>query len=61
MKITVQETTIKTFIEGDVEELRASNSVADSFSNMFRRVFNNIGVVTTDPEDPDDDEEKEED
>lgn len=61
MKITVQETTIKTFIEGDVEELRASNSVADSFSNMFRRVFNNIGVVTTDPEDPDDEEEKEED
>lgn len=61
MKITVQETTIKTFIEGDVEELRASNSVADSFSNMFRRVFNNIGVVTTDPEDQDDEEEKEED
>lgn len=61
MKITVQETTIKTFIEGGVEELRASNSVADSFSNMFRRVFNNIGVVTTDPEDPDDEEEKEED
>lgn len=61
MKITVQETTVKTFIEGDVEELRASNSVADSFSNMFRRVFNNIGVVTTDPEDPDDEEEKEED
>ena len=61
MKITVQETTVKTFIEGDVEELRASNSVADSFSNMFRRVFNNIGVVATDPEDPDDEEEKEED
>lgn len=59
MKITVKETTIKTFIEGNVEELRASNSVADSFSNMFRRVFNNIGVVTTDPEDPDDEEEKE--
>ena len=50
MKITVVETKAKTFtfIEADMDELRASNSIADSFSNLLRRTFNNVGVVTTD-------------
>lgn len=55
MKITVTETTVKTFIEADMDELRASNSVADSFSNMLRRAFNNVGVVTTDDEEEEED------
>lgn len=55
MKITVTETKVKTIIEADMDELRASNSVADSFPNMLRRVFNNIGVVTTDDEEEEED------
>lgn len=57
MKITVVETKAKTFtfIEADMDELRASNSVADSFSNMLRRAFNNVGVVTTDDEEEEED------
>ena len=55
MKITVTETKVKTFIEADMDELRASNSVADSFSNMLRRVFSNTGVVTTDDEEEEED------
>ena len=50
MKITVTETKVKTIIEADMDELRVSNSVADSFSNLLRRTFNNVGVVTTDDE-----------
>jgi len=55
MKITVTETKVKTFIEADMDELRASNSVSDSFSNMLRRAFNNVGVVTTDDEEEEED------
>lgn len=55
MKITVIETKVKTFIEADMDELRASNSVADSFSNLLRRTFNNVGVVTTDDEEEEED------
>lgn len=55
MKITVTETKVKTIIEADMDELRASNSVADSFSNMLRRAFNNVGVVTTDDEEEEED------
>lgn len=55
MKITVIETKVKTFIEADTDELRASNSVADSFSNLLRRTFNNVGVVTTDDEEEEED------
>lgn len=51
MKITVIETTI----EASSEELRASNSLADRFSNMLRRVFDNVGVVTTDNEEEEED------
>lgn len=55
MKITVIESKVKTFIEADMDELRASNSLADSFSNMLRRIFNNNGVVTTDDEEEEED------
>ena len=55
MKITVTETKVKTFIEADIDELRSSNSLADSFSNMLRRVFSNVGVVDTDDEEEEED------
>ena len=55
MKITVTETKVKTFIEADIDELRSSNSLADSFSNMLRRVFSNVGVVNTDDEEEEED------
>lgn len=48
-------TVIETTIEASSEELRASNSLADRFSNMLRRVFNNVGVVTTDNEEEEED------
>lgn len=38
MKITVIETTI----EASTEELRASNSLAESFSGLLRGVFNRM-------------------
>ena len=60
MKITVIETKVKTLIEADMDELRASNSVADSFSNMLRRAFNNVGVVTTDDEEQEEEDGSEE-
>ena len=60
MKITVTETKVKTIIEADMDELRASNSVADSFSNPLRRTFNNVGVVTTDDEEQEEEDGSEE-
>lgn len=47
MKITVIETTI----EASSEELRASNSLADSFSGLIRGVFNRMTETEEEEED----------
>ena len=50
MKITTEKITIET----NAEELRQSNSLADSFSQLLRRYFN--GSVYSEEEDEEDEE-----
>ena len=61
MKITVHDSYIETTIEASADELRSSNSLADSFSNVFRRVLNSLGAGTAQAEPEDETEEQEED
>ena len=51
MKITL--TSTNTTIEASVEELRASNSLADGFSNMMRGIFNHQSETTIEEEEED--------
>lgn len=56
MKITVTE------IEANADEIRSSNTIADGFNNLLRRVFNpTYGVYAENNEDDDVNEESRED